>query len=293
MVSVVIPVFNVARLLPRCLDSLIAQTYTDWQAICVDDGSTDGSSDILDRYAAADARIIVFHTPNQGASRARNLGLDKAGGEQLMMVDSDDFIHPQTFEICVGQMEKHDCDAVMFTYDRAYRTRTLIRHFLHLGDRLPRFSHIDSSTVCSKVSDDIFAWATEYSHPDDIDPEWAVKHCQPWRGMFRTDRIGGIRFTPGIIYEDFPWWSEVLLNIRRVSIINLPLYFYYPNFKGYILSSPQEYRIESLHKAIGIAERLYDSESVSEYCKSQWKKNFLTPFKEKLARKSSHSPFKR
>jgi len=289
MVSIVIPVYNVAKYLPRCLDSIVAQTLSDWEAVCVDDGSTDDSPAILDSYAAADTRFKVFHTPNQGASSARNLALDKIEGEFLMMVDSDDFIHPQTLEICLDRMEENCCDAVMFTYNRKYRTLTLIRHFLHLGDRSPRFPEIDASRVCGKLSDDIFAWATEYSHPKDIEARWAVKHCQPWRGMFRSERVKDIRFIPGIIYEDFPWWSEVMLNLRKVSIINLPLYYYYPNFKGYIFSSPQQYRVDSLRKAIDCSEQLYDSESVPDYKKRQWRKNFLTPFKAKLDKKTDSS----
>ncbi len=287
MISIVIPVYNVSRYLSRCLDSILAQSVSDWEAICVDDGSTDGSSAVLDSYAANDSRIKVFHTTNQGASRARNFALKKVTGTYLMMIDSDDFIHPQTFEICLNHIERNNSDAVMFTYNRKYRTLTIIRHFLHLGDYLPLFPLIDDSKVSEKVSDDIFEWATEYSHPEDIDIRWAVKHCQPWRGLFRAERIKDITFIPEIIYEDFPWWSEVLLQLRKVSIINLPLYFYYPNTKGYIFSSSQQYRIDSLRKAIDSAEKIYTDESVTAYQKQMWTKNFLVPFRNKLAKKTS------
>ena len=95
-ISVIIPVYNVEKYLGRCLDSLLAQTWTDWEALCVDDGSRDASGTILDSYAGRDSRFRVVHVENGGASHARNIALDMVGGEFLMLLDSDDFIHPQT-----------------------------------------------------------------------------------------------------------------------------------------------------------------------------------------------------
>ena len=88
--SIVIPVYNVAPYLRECLDSALSQTFTDWEAICVDDGSTDGSGEILDEYAAKDGRIKVFHTENRGVSEARNFGIDSASGEYVTFLDGDD-----------------------------------------------------------------------------------------------------------------------------------------------------------------------------------------------------------
>ena len=88
--SIVIPVYNVAPYLRECLDSVLAQTFADWEAICIDDGSTDGSDAILDEYAAKDRRINVLHTGNRGVSAARNLGIDRASGEYVTFLDGDD-----------------------------------------------------------------------------------------------------------------------------------------------------------------------------------------------------------
>ena len=90
--SIIIPVYNVAPYLRECLDSLLAQTFTDWEAICVDDGSTDGSGAILDKYAARDGRFRVIHQSNAGVGAARNAALDAARGEWLFFLDSDDVI---------------------------------------------------------------------------------------------------------------------------------------------------------------------------------------------------------
>lgn len=90
MFSIIIPVYNVAPYLRECLDSVLAQTFTDWEAICIDDGSTDGSGAILDEYAAKDKRFRVIHQKNAGVGAARNLGIDTAGGEYVTFLDGDD-----------------------------------------------------------------------------------------------------------------------------------------------------------------------------------------------------------
>ena len=90
--SIIVPVYNVAPYLRECLDSVLAQTFTDWECLCVDDGSTDESGVILDEYAQKDSRFRVFHKPNAGVSAARNLGLDNVRGEWIWFVDSDDAI---------------------------------------------------------------------------------------------------------------------------------------------------------------------------------------------------------
>lgn len=285
MISVIIPVYNVENQLSRCLDSLLAQTWTDWQAICVNDGSTDGSAAILERYAAADHRIKAISTPNGGASRARNIALDMLDTDYMMMLDSDDFLHPQAMEICMHFALKDGSDLVTFNYSHAYRNRLILRHLLHLPDPKIHFRRYKPENIESKVSDDIYQWATEYSKPKDIDRKWAIKHCQPWHCLYRVAKIRDLRFPEGIIYEDFPWWSAVLLRTDRVTILRAPLYYYYPNFTGYILSSPQDYKVESLRKAIDSAIEFYDCEA-SIYKRKMWEKNFLTPFSDKLKKKA-------
>lgn len=92
LISIIVPVYNVEKYLHRCIDSILAQSYTQIQVILVDDGSTDSSGSICDDYARQDPRILVIHSTNHGLSGARNLGLSKASGDFLIYVDSDDFI---------------------------------------------------------------------------------------------------------------------------------------------------------------------------------------------------------
>lgn len=105
--SIIIPVYNVAPYLRECLDSVLAQTFTDWEAICVDDGSTDGSGAILDEYAVKDARFRVVHRANSGVSAARNEGLGVANGEWVMFLDSDDFWDASLLSILCEKAYSH------------------------------------------------------------------------------------------------------------------------------------------------------------------------------------------
>ncbi len=105
-VSVIIPVYNVEKYLRKCLDSVINQTYTNLEIICIDDGSPDNSGAILDEYAQKDSRIIVIHQENSGVSAARNRGLDIATGEYIAFVDSDDWLEPECYELAVAEFLK-------------------------------------------------------------------------------------------------------------------------------------------------------------------------------------------
>lgn len=98
LLSVIVPVYNTAEYLPRCLDSLLEQTYRNLQVICVNDGSPDNSAEILAEYAARDSRVKVIHQKNAGVAAARNRGLDAATGEFVSFVDSDDWVEPVAYE---------------------------------------------------------------------------------------------------------------------------------------------------------------------------------------------------
>jgi glycosyltransferase involved in cell wall biosynthesis len=98
MISVIVPVYNTEKYLHRCIDSILAQTYTDFELLLIDDGSTDSSGAICDKYAERDSRVRVFHKENGGASSARNLGLDNANGEWITFCDSDDWVYSSWLE---------------------------------------------------------------------------------------------------------------------------------------------------------------------------------------------------
>ncbi|MBO7119164.1 MAG: glycosyltransferase [Bacteroidaceae bacterium] len=283
MISVVVPIFNAEAYLRRALDSILSQTCKDWEAILVDDGSTDSSGHIAQEYAQRDTRFKVIHKQNSGQSDARNLGMQHIAGEFLLFLDADDFLHPQLITLCMEAMQRDGSDMVCFTYDRSYRTMALVKQFLHLDAPKPHYKFYKEPPYIT--TDDIFLYATEHSHPKGIKERWAVKHCQAWRCMYKTYAVRDIKFIPGIIYEDFPWWSEVLLRVGRCTILNLPLYFYSPNPSSDILSTSQEHKIESLRKAIEAAKSVYADAPAQK--RKTWERHFLAPFEQKLRKKEA------
>ena len=114
LISVVIPVYNVEKYLRQCLDSVLNQTYNYFEVIMVDDGSTDSSYDICLEYSERDDRFKSFHKENGGASSARNYALDKATGEYLFFLDSDDWIEKNTLERLINTVEDNNVDFVLF-----------------------------------------------------------------------------------------------------------------------------------------------------------------------------------
>ena len=106
--SIIIPVFNVEKYLRACLDSVLCQSYLDWEALCVNDGSCDGSATILDEYAAADERIKVINQPNAGTATARNTGLRAAKGDYIVFLDSDDWLKPDSLWILAKRLNGED-----------------------------------------------------------------------------------------------------------------------------------------------------------------------------------------
>ena len=116
LVSVIVPVYNVEKYIAKCLDSIIGQSYKNLEIIIVNDASTDSSGKIADEYALKDSRIKVIHKKNEGVSAARNAALDIASGEYINMVDSDDWIEPDTYAIAVETIRKHNVDMVYWAF---------------------------------------------------------------------------------------------------------------------------------------------------------------------------------
>lgn len=115
-ISIVIPVYNVGQYLCQCLDSIITQTIQDYEVILVDDGSTDESPSICDKYAEKNKRFTVIHQKNEGSAKARNTGLDKATGEYIAFIDSDDWINEDHLQNLQKRAEETEADIVISSY---------------------------------------------------------------------------------------------------------------------------------------------------------------------------------
>ena len=291
-ISIIIPMYGVEKYLRRCLDSVQNQTFTDWQAICVNDGSPDKSGEIAKEYAKKDKRFVVIDKENGGLSDARNVGMAHASGDYILYIDSDDFIHPQTLEIAYSLALRDGSDIVSFTYDRIYRPQLMVRHKLGLDtdNVIPRRMHkkYNLNKIKTRVTDDVYEYATEQTH-NKFNPKrkWLIKHCQVWKNLYRRELIADIPFIKGILFEDFPWWSRVMLRNPRVTIAPLPLYFYIPNFGGIVLSAKQLRIIKSLCVGINDAYLAY-KENATEYQMKKWQENFLWFFVAKAFNKRKY-----
>lgn len=271
--DIIIPVYNTAIYLKRCLDSISMQTYKDWRAICVDDGSTDNSGRILDEYAAADKRFHVIHTVNGGISAARNIAMDIADSEWIMFVDSDDLIHPQTLEIALYLADRDGSDIVSWYRSRRYRWQVKLRRRLRMDtlNVIPwgfrRKYSLDK--IRSVRTDDLVAHCSELTHPHIFMP---VKHFYVWRHLIRRELTKDIRFINGLKFEDFPYWSELLLKRPKATITKLFLYYRYPNLESTVNTSKTGETVMWFLKGLEYSDRLYSARA-DRHQKEMWSRN--------------------
>lgn len=198
-VSVIVPVYNVERYLSRCLDSVLAQTERDIEAICVDDGSTDGSPAILAEYAAKDSRVRVITQANKGLSGARNSGLEVFTGDYVMFVDSDDWVPPYAAEVFLKAARESGASVVV---SRAYAV-----------DTLPGAAAPDCR------------WTAERPALKRLVGRRKMQ-SSAWNKFYRADVVKSRRFIEGIYFEDWPFVTELFGDIDFFALVRAPLYVY-------------------------------------------------------------------
>lgn len=216
LLSVIVPVYNVEEFLPRCVDSLLAQTYQNLEILLVDDGATDLSGRICDQYAAKDSRVRVIHKENGGLSSARNAGLDAHRGEYIAFLDSDDWMEPDAFETMLGLAEKYAAKLVCAgRYDVYADVRVVSlcpeREEKCSGEevagRIFRWDHCDSS-ACDKLY-----------------------HSSLWQHH---------RFPVGKVCEDVPVIYRVVLEAGEAVMCDRPFLNYYHRPGSITLSTVSE-----------------------------------------------------
>jgi len=265
-VDIIIPVFNVERYLRRCLDSISSQTCHSWRALCIDDGSTDSSLDILKEYSGKDPRFVVKTKPHGGLSDTRNHGLGLVESEYVMFVDPDDSIHFQTIEIALALADRDGTDVVTWRRDRLYKNVQVkfmrILHMDPLKARPWRSARMyDVSKVSSAVTPDLIDHCSDWKHSS---APHTIKHCHVWKQLYRSAAIDGIRFQVGMNFEDIPWWSEVMLCRLSATLTSLPLYYYYPNPKSIVRTMSKVDKAVDLLKGICLSLDLYNQKATPE-----------------------------
>ena len=209
LVSIIVPVYQVVSYLAECLDSLLAQTHANLEIILVDDGSTDGSSELCDAYAGRDGRIRVIHQENAGLSAARNAGLDAALGSYLSFVDSDDAVNPFFIEMLL-RLHADIAQCGFCTNDD---------ELMRVPDGAP--DALDGENV---VGDEVRLTGRDTCEALARDKTGA--YTVVWNKLFRRELFETLRFPEGKQHEDeFVTW-KTLWAAHSVAVLNIPLYFY-------------------------------------------------------------------
>lgn len=213
-VSIIVPVYRVEKYIHRCVDSVLGQTYADFELILVDDGSPDTCPAICDEYAAKDNRVRVIHKENGGLSSARNTGIDTAQGKYLFFLDSDDVIHP-------------DCLYILAECIRTTGAQIAIGEFMRFtGELLPpeNFSLWDGACICRSGIETLnsFFDGRESLH------SLVSACCKLWhRSLFQN-----IRFPVGRLFEDEFTTYKLYYRAERIAFAGIVLYFYFVNDGG-------------------------------------------------------------
>ena len=213
LVSIIIPVFNAGSYLFEALDSAINQTYKNIEIIIVDDGSTDGSGKICDRYACIDQRIRVVHQKNKGLSNARNTGLDMMRGDMVAFLDSDDAYQINYIETMVDALVKEKTDLVICKYTVNYTTgkmncesRTVVSEKRKLKPAIETGTYNRESALRALVNGTI--------------------NCSVWNKLYKKELWSTIRFPDGHVYEDIDTAYRVFDQCANVFVLAKPLYMY-------------------------------------------------------------------
>lgn len=204
LISVIVPVYNVEQYLPKCVDSILNQTYRNLEVILVDDGTKDSSDRICDAYALQDPRVRVIHKRNGGLSSARNAGIDIASGEYIGFIDSDDWIAPEMYEIMLEAAVKNNTKLVCagrYDVDGETGAETI-------GLCPPADEVISGVELVRRI----FTW-------QNID-------SAAWDKLYHRSLFREIRYPVGIVSEDTPVTYRIALDAGRASMVHKPVYYY-------------------------------------------------------------------
>ena len=222
-ISVIVPVYNTEKYLHRCIESILAQSFTDFELVLVDDGSPDNCGRICDDYAQKDKRIHVIHQKNGGLSAARNAGIDWAfansESEWLSFIDSDDWVHP---------------DFLSYLYQAVRQTGTRVSVCLFENTE----GEVSSSEIefqCNRKRWDLFYL------------EDAVVGAVAWNKLYAKELFRNNRYPVGRIYEDEFLTYKLLAQAGEIAVINARLYYYFQNPHGIMKSESSLRKLDSVY----------------------------------------------
>ncbi|GFI46603.1 putative glycosyltransferase EpsJ [Lachnospiraceae bacterium] len=246
LISVIVPVFNVEGQLGRCIDSILVQTYRNFELILIDDGSTDRSPQICDNFTGRDKRVKVIHIPNGGLSKARNLGIKESAGRYLTFVDSDDYLADDYLSFLAALLKKYNTDIA--------------------GCQHQPFSDERKELRCiGKAKEYVF------SGQEAVADLCYKKHitCSAWGKLYKKELFETIRYPEGRLYEDIGTTYRLYMQSQRVVQSNERKYFYNQRM-GSIMNSAfsgkkmdRVYMAEKIYREVGGISRELELAAVS------------------------------
>lgn len=256
-VSIIIPVYNMEQYLIKCLDSVINQTLQDIEIICINDGSTDHSLEILKEYASKDNRIIIIDKENGGLSSARNAGIKKSTGEYIGFVDSDDWISLDYFELLYNTATKHNADIACCSISKV------------IEGNPRKYFEIKNEKVYKETKD-------KYKAADIPQKCYVVNRIYKREKVLMTE----VLFELGILFEDMEWTHKILYYLGKMVTVPNCRYFYRIR-EDSIVGWKSEKHIQSLNTArykclMFIQNNFIELKNLeSYYCDKQITFNFL------------------
>ncbi len=230
-ISVVVPVYKVEMYLERCVRSLCRQTYKNLEIILVDDGSPDRSGELCDELAAQDDRIVVIHKENGGLSDARNAGIDRATGDYIAFIDSDDWYDPAMLEILLKLCLQHGAEIGECSF------RSIYQEF------------VQEETACGGA-------VMEFTPVQAIESNLDWKYCKPvaWNKLYRKDVIGETRYPVGRLHEDEFTTHLFYLAAKKIVYVDIALVNYERRNVGSITAS---FRPENMDACEAFREKVH------------------------------------
>lgn len=227
VITIIVPVYNTAEYLDQCVQSILNQSYRNLEIILVDDGSTDLSGSICDKYAVTDIRVRVIHQQNKGISEARNRGLDIAQGQYVTFVDSDDFIAPKMYEILINEMRITDADIVICNFACVDEEDNIIER---------------QSPICNETLS-----VSSLIHKLYLNNFWY--YTVVWNRIYKKEIFKTLRFNLMKVNEDNYIFYDSVKNARKIVTIQSPLYFYRRRIGSVMVSSMNIKKLDGIEAA--------------------------------------------
>ena len=245
--SIIIPVFNIEKYISKCLESILNQSFQDFEIICVNDGSTDGSLDILQDFNSRDERIIIIDKANEGSGVARNAALEIACGDYVFFVDGDDWLEENSLEKMIEQAKKLDTDILIFGGLSCYEDKKQPGGYS--ADKLPK-KYLNKIFSANDIKKDIFKF-----------PSTA------WTKLYRREFLikNDIKFQLIKVGQDQLPFFHSMITAERIALLPENLYCYRKNRKGAVTAVKKKKNFSPIYVFYGVEEVLKKLDKIDDY----------------------------